>query len=147
MISAPIGQLMSQLNMTNVPNRSQPETEFQSSLRSVAESGPETANETAFIRTTTSLTDVQDFIDELEPLKDWKHFVFGRTENGKYEYVSVAIPDRDVTSDGYVPGPFRDHMTGFNYDRLHPSHPDAMNMKYIAGRVFEQIDVCRTCNC
>lgn len=70
---------------------------------------------------------------------NWKDFIFGNSASGRYAGVMVA-PSRDVPS-GYKAGPYRDQLEGFNHAKLNPSHPDAMTLKYIAARVFEQIDV------
>lgn len=141
MISAPIGQLAAELNATNVPRTPKSGAEFEQSLRSIVEHGNPADAGPAYISTTTSLSDVQDLISKFEPLTDWRHFVFGRTDNGKYEYISVAIPDRVVSSAGYQSGPYRDQLSGFDMSKVDPSHPDSMNLKYVAARIFEQINV------
>lgn len=141
MITAPIGPLASEPNTTNPPQTPQTDADFERSLRSIVEGGHAAASGPAYINTTTSLSDVQDLISEFEPLTDWKHFVFGRTNNGKYEYISVAIPDREITNVGYNSGPFRDQLSGFDFSKISPSHPDGMNLKYVAARIFEQINV------
>ena len=141
MISAPIGQLASELNATHTPQTPRSDADFQQTVRSIVEGGNTGAAGPAYISTTTSLTDVEDLISTFEPLSDWRHFVFGRTENGKYEYISVAIPDRDVSSAGYLNGPYRDQLSGFDVSKIDPSHPDSMNLKYVAARIFEQINV------
>ena len=141
MISAPIGQLASELNATNTPQTPRSDADFQQTVRNIVEGGNTGAAGPAYISTTTSLTDVEDLISTFESLSDWRHFVFGRTENGKYEYISVAIPDRDVSSAGYLNGPYRDQLSGFDVSKIDPSHPDSMNLKYVAARIFEQINV------
>lgn len=141
MITAPIGQLTSELNTNNVPQTSPQDADFQDTLRSVVQGNGGGSTGPAYINTTTSLSDVQDLIDAFEPLTDWRHFVFGRTDNGKYEYISVAIPDRTVSGAGYFDGPYRDQLSGFDMSKINPGHPDAMNLKYVAARIFEQINV------
>jgi hypothetical protein len=70
---------------------------------------------------------------------NWKDFIFGNSTSGHYAGVMMA-PTRDVPS-GYQAGPYRHQLEGFNRDKLNPAHADAMTLKYIAARVFEQIDV------
>jgi hypothetical protein len=72
---------------------------------------------------------------------DWRDFVWGQNQSGWYEYMPVAPPDVQVSSDGYSPGPFRDQLEGFNFDKMDPNHHDGMVLKYVASRVFEQVDV------
>jgi hypothetical protein len=69
----------------------------------------------------------------------WRDFVFGKSASGSYIGVMVA-PSRDVPA-GYVQGPYRHQLEGFNHAKFDPAHPEGMTLKMIAARIFEQFDV------
>lgn len=71
---------------------------------------------------------------------DWRDYIWGKNNSGKYEYMPVAPPDVKVSSEGYQAGPHRDQLEGFNFAKMDPNHQDGMVLKYVAARVFEQID-------
>lgn len=63
--------------------------------------------------------------------------------NVPYKYEGIMAELRGILEPPteYSPGAHRGQLTGFNYDKLSPDHPNSMNRKYISARVFEQIDV------
>ena len=145
MITASIGRLVARLHMLfgPQPESQGPAASFQRSLRNVPGNDHDGFKSSPSLLTTTGIitADLSSLIPMLKPLSDWRQFVFGRTEVGKYEHLPVAPPDRLVSAIGYRGGVFRNQLTGFNCNKLSPAHPDAMNLKYVAARIFEQIDV------
>ena len=65
------------------------------------------------------------------------------TVNARYKYEGISAELREILEPptGYTPGAHRGQLTGFNYDKLSPDHPNSMNRKYLSARVFEQINV------
>ena len=59
----------------------------------------------------------------------------------EYEWVPSGVVDALPTLESYSPGAYRHQLAGFAHDKLNPTHVHSMNLKYIAARVFEQIDV------
>ncbi len=59
----------------------------------------------------------------------------------KYDWVPTAIRDTMTPVDAYPPGRFRHQLSGFNPEKIGPNSFHSMNLKYVAARVFEQIDV------
>ena len=59
----------------------------------------------------------------------------------EYEWVPNAVVEALPTLEAYSPGAYRHQLAGFAHDKLDPTHVHSMNLKYIAARVFEQVDV------
>ncbi len=59
----------------------------------------------------------------------------------EYDWVPSTVIEALPTLESYRPGAYRNQLAGFAHDKLDPTHEHSMNLKYIAARVFEQIDV------
>ena len=59
----------------------------------------------------------------------------------RYSWVPATVRENLMPLDAYKPGQYRYQLSGFSHDKIGPNHASSMNKKYIAARVFEQIDV------
>ncbi len=122
-IAASLGQLTAKLNAVFTPShvRGNSSKSFDNSLSRLAESIKSSSAEgpSAAGLSTTALSNVQY----------------------KYDWVPTAVMENLASLDAYKPDQYRQQLSGFNHDKIGPNHTSSMNMKYIAARVFEQIDV------